>query len=724
MSKTSGVSPVPCPDPSLASDRFEVFVNDVALGVYANSVHSFAGFSYDFAGGEPVHVRIESACDVRTVAVRPLSAKVQAAVDDRAISFTLDRPCKLSVEVNDRSEDSANLFLFADRPEEPLPDDDGSDVIHFEPGLHNLKGKDLRLASGQTLYLAPGAVLMNAGTLWIEDAEDVTIRGRGVWMGNTRMCNARRVMIEGIVIHPQRRAWVNRLDACEHVTFRNIKQLCGTDAVQNFDGFDPCSGCRHITIEDIFIRATDDVLSCKQTLDGPRYWATRAPVSDVTLRRAVVWNVRGGTLMRIGPETVGPSIERVTIEDVDLIHFRDNPNASVFEIRTVDGVRIRDIVMRDIRIEEHRRLVQFDMSDWYKTHYWTPGGEVDGVYFRDVDVQGGPGECVIEGADERHTFRNIFFDNVRVDGKPVASWEELGGQAAFAENIVFESDAQPTPDPRPPEEEEVVAVATEPDGAARRIYVIFSKPVARESAEDLRNYGLSDGAIIERADLGWHRRQVALTIGPLRAEELSVLSLRNVRGECGTPIAEEVQKPVAFSPAWRASEGFARFQGKLGWFQEQMNAREVRRYVMRREDWMPPAYRLMNYQALEAGGRWMGDRREARIAVDRQWSGHWFWSARTWRSPVGAVVKITGRVSPPPGIGSVRSARILHNAAASNRPEDDVELWVGETEGTSSPGHDITVRVAEGDVIRFRLEYSGTGAASCAWDPDIRIVGE
>ena len=722
MSREATISPVPCPDPSLASDRFEVFVNEVALGVYANSVHSFVGFSYDFAGGEPVHVRIESACDVRTVAVRPLSAEVQAAVDDRAVSFTLDRPCKLSVEVNDGSEDSANLFLFADRPEEPLPDDDGSDVIHFEPGLHDLEGRDLRLASGQTLYLAPGAVLMNAGTLWIEDAEDVTIRGRGVWMGNTRMSNARRVTVEGIVIHPQRRTWVNRLDACEHVTFRNVKQLCGTDSVQNFDGFDPCSGCRHITIEDIFIRATDDVLSCKHPLDGPRYWATRAPVSDIILRRAVVWNVRGGTLMRIGPETVGPSIERVTMEDVDLIHFRDNPNGSVFEIRTVDGCRVRDLVMRDIRIEEHRRLIRFDMSDWYKTHYWTPGGEVDGVYLRDLDVRGGHGECVIEGADERHTFRNIFFDNIRVDGEPVGSWKDLGGQAAFVENLVFDSDAQPMPDRTPPGIEEVVAVATAPDGSARRIYVLFSKTVERESAEDVANYALSSGADIERAELGWHRRQVTLTTGPLRAEESVSLSVRNVRDECGNPIAEKSRKPVAYRRAWRASEGFGPFQGKLGWFQEQMNVREVRRYAMRREDWMPPAYRLMNYQALEAGGRWMGDRREARITADRQWSGQWFRSVRTWRAPVDGVVKITGRVLPPAGIGGVRCARILHNSAASNRPEDDIELWVGETDGTASPEHTVMVRVAEGDVIRFRLEYNGNGATACAWNPQLRTT--
>ena len=701
----------PCPDGAPLSDKFMVQVEGQSTGVFANGPHSFAVFSF---GGGTVNISVTCDFDVDQVVIRPRSAGIQPEIQGREFSFSLTCPRKLSIEVND----GICLFLFVHALEETPPDREDENVIYYEPGFHDLQRQDIVLRSGQTLYLAGGAYLANGRALVIQDAEDVTVRGRGVLVAHTRVLGACRVRVEGIVINPNIRSWMNKIDVSQDVTYRDLGVLTGDDTVYNYDGFDVMSGCHHIVIDDVFVRATDDILSVKHHPHSPGHWPSRADISDIAFTNAVVWNLRGGSFCRFGPETIGPSIERVTFRNVDVIH---NQASSVFEIRTVDGARIQDILFDGLRVEEdHLGFIHFDMADWYKVG--DGRGHVKGVYFRNIDVRNGAGESQILGADEGHGFEDIYFHNVRVDGRLVETWSDLGGRLAFAKNLVFGQDVMPPEDRRAPVVEDAAAMVTEADGCATRLYVVFSKPVARDSAEDVRNYTVSAGIHVERAVLHPHFHQVILTTSPMQPGTPYTVSVQNVQDLTGNPVAQETSRPFTVTPSWNASEGFAPFQGKYGWHYEQYNTADVQVYASRKDIVQSPVYWLMNFDA-EDGARWVGHRHDAWVTRNAQQPGRDYRSVRTWMAPVGGTVSIEGSVSSPEENGSDVRVRIVRNIGGSNLPDDDREVWAWHTIGAHPVAHRVTAGVNAGDVIRFVADSGGrAGCGAVHWNPSIRYV--
>lgn len=701
----------PCPDGAPVSDKFRVQVEGQPTGVFANNPHSFAVFSF---GNGPVNVSVMCNFDVEQVVVRPRSAGIQPVVQGRELSFSLTRPRKLSVEVNGET----CLFLFAHALEEAPPDRGDKNVIYYEPGFHDLQRQDIVLHSGQTLYLAGGAYLANGRALVIQDAEDVTVRGRGVLVAHTRVMGARRVRVEGIVINPNIRAWMNKIDVSQDVTYRDLGVLTGDDTVVNYDGFDVMSGCHHIVIDDVFVRATDDILSVKHHPHSPGYWPSRAGISDIAFTNAVVWNLRGGSFCRFGPETIGPSIERITFRNVDVIH---NQASSVFEIRTVDGARIQDILFDGIRVEEdHLGLIHFDMADWYKIG--DGRGHVKGVYFRNIDVYNGPGESKILGADEEHGYEDIYFHNVRVDGRLVETWSDLGGRLAFAKNLVFGQDVLPPEDRRAPVVESAAAMATEADGCASVLYVVFSKPVDRNIAENVQNYTVTPNARVERAVLHPHFHQVILTTSPMQPGTPYTIAVRNVQDLAGNPVAEGTNRPFTVTPSWSVSSGFAPFQGKYGWHYEQYNTVDVQVYASRKDIVGPPGYWLMNFDA-EDGARWVGHRHDTRVTRNAQQPGRDYRSVRTWMAPADGTVSVEGSVSSQEGNGNDVRVCIVHNAGGANLLDDDREVWAWHTIGAHPVSHRVTASVNIGDVIRFVADSGGR--ADCRpvqWNPSIRYV--
>ena len=171
------------------SARYRVFVNGQPCPVYDTRVFlelnnpdrivSFAQF--DFTGA--VEVEVEAPETVSSLRIRPTSRGVHASVEGCRIRFSLDRPAKLSIEVNGGIDD--NLHLFANRPEEDVPAPRDPGVRYYGPGVHTIDGGYgiLRLGSNETLYLAPGAVLR--ARLLAEDAEHIRVRGRGMLEGTT-----------------------------------------------------------------------------------------------------------------------------------------------------------------------------------------------------------------------------------------------------------------------------------------------------------------------------------------------------------------------------------------------------------------------------------------------------------------------------------------------------------------------------------------------------------
>ncbi|MFC2087449.1 hypothetical protein ACFLSA_04745 [Bacteroidota bacterium] len=256
LSIAQTIETYPVPEGTHASNRFEVEINGKSTAVLANQQHSFAIFSFEEVTAE---VSVKCLFDLNSVTIRPVSAGITHQTNGNTIFFFLKQPRKLSIEVND----SIYLFLFADPLIQELPDKNDPDILYYPQGYYDLGGKSISLRSGQTLYIAGGAYLTNVEKLLIQDAENVTVCGRGVIRAPVRILNSHDVFIEGIIIAPIKREWMNKIEVSQFITYQNVKALTGNDKVPNYDGFDVMSGCHHIVFDDIFVRASDDVLSLK-----------------------------------------------------------------------------------------------------------------------------------------------------------------------------------------------------------------------------------------------------------------------------------------------------------------------------------------------------------------------------------------------------------------------------------------------------------------------------
>ena len=122
---------------------------------------------------DPVTVEITSKRTFKNVVVRPNSCGIRPTVHGQSITFNLAKSGQVTVEM-DGSHHA--LHLFADPPEANVPKAGDTGVRYFGPGVHR-PGK-IQLKSGETLYIAGGAVVYTAVEAC--GATGVRILGRGV----------------------------------------------------------------------------------------------------------------------------------------------------------------------------------------------------------------------------------------------------------------------------------------------------------------------------------------------------------------------------------------------------------------------------------------------------------------------------------------------------------------------------------------------------------------
>ncbi len=114
---------------------------------------------------------------IATATIRPLRHGIKPVIseDRRSLTFTLDQPMKVSVEINDRNDP---LFVLADLPD--TPGRPSSYTYHFGPGVHRLPGNGtLVLRSNETVYIAAGAIVEGRFVL-ATGSDGIQITGRGI----------------------------------------------------------------------------------------------------------------------------------------------------------------------------------------------------------------------------------------------------------------------------------------------------------------------------------------------------------------------------------------------------------------------------------------------------------------------------------------------------------------------------------------------------------------
>ncbi len=388
-----------------------------------------ASLSYfDFSGTVEVSVTYTKG-PIHTARVRPLSYDITPQINENSLTFTLDQPRNLSVEVN--GDIFHNLHLFANPLEEEIPDLQNPNLVYFGPGLHPIPEGDLWVTSGQTVYVSGGAVLL--GRIRIENAENVRVSGRGMISpavkGGIRIANSQNVRVEGVITTQC------ATGGSDHVTIRNVKSI---SYYQWGDGMNVFAS-NNVLLDGVFCRNSDDCT----TVYGTRLGFSGG-CKNITMQNSTLWaDVAHPIFIGIHGDSDNPEIlENLNYINIDIL---DHKEAQIdyqgcMAINAGDNNLIRNVRFENIRVEDFRQGQLVNIRIFYNEKYCTaPGRGIEDVLFKDITYTGSNAELsVIAGYNEERKVKNIRFENLRINGQVISDdmpekpgWYKTGDMARF-----------------------------------------------------------------------------------------------------------------------------------------------------------------------------------------------------------------------------------------------------------------------------------------------------
>lgn len=401
----------------------------------------------------------------QSVEIRPHAACVAYERQGDEIRFSLDRPARLSIEVNgDRFH---NLHLFAGMlPQEPafegttiLPVQgeldlekaieeaawtNGRRVVRLAPGLYRLKKDHCSIPSDTTVILSGGAVVM--GSFFIHRRKNVSITGRGmIYLGHVKketylrgadINYSENVILEGVIIMDPAHYSVH-LGNSRNVQIRDIKAF---SCVGWSDGIDMMA-CQNILIENVFLRTSDD---CIAIYGGRNDY--KGNTQNVTVRDCILWADVAHPIM-IGvhgdADRGGSVIENISFDHVDILehHEPQDDYLGCMTINAGDDNAVRNVSFRNIRVEQFERGKLLDVQiKWNRKYNDVPGRSIENILFENVDYNGiGEHTSEIRGFREDRRVQGIHIKNMTVRGVHVLRQEEGNIHIGeYAEDVKFE----------------------------------------------------------------------------------------------------------------------------------------------------------------------------------------------------------------------------------------------------------------------------------------------
>ncbi|MGQ1784646.1 MULTISPECIES: glycosyl hydrolase family 28 protein [unclassified Saccharicrinis] len=473
---TQRVKIYPAPEGIELSSAFNVTVEGKGVPVYKTKVppkepiprlnHSRSEFGYaslaSFDMNSEVGITVTYPEKVTSVKILPTSYGVIPKVKGNKISFSIDNPKHVTVEVNGDWQES--LHIFANPMEENIPDPNDPNVIYFGPGIHEIV--HLSVGDKQTVYLAGGAyvrcsmdpnekqVMSTNQQRYLPtfrlNGNNISFRGRGIVEQETIPRAKRRytllaeecddVTIEGVTfLDPSR--WTIPIKRSKNVHVDNIK-IIGWRG--NADGVD-ISSSRDVLVENCFLRTLDDLIVVKSRTG-------QGEAKNIHARNCVLWNELAHAVS-IGAE-LRQNVSNVLFEDMDVIH--DVGRETAMRIYHCDSATVSDVTFQNIRVEEARRLI----SCWIGSTRWTKTkerGHIKNVLFKDIIATSAPIDTTLKGFqdgsdwkpyiikdhasmeligyDEKHIVDGVVFDNVVLDGKKVTKGQVTMNE--FVKNVSF-----------------------------------------------------------------------------------------------------------------------------------------------------------------------------------------------------------------------------------------------------------------------------------------------
>ena len=435
-----------------------------------------AGFAYWQMSG-PVSVQVMAQRPFGTAVVRPVSRGIRPVIQGRQITFQIARPGQFTLELDATHH---ALHLFANPPEREVPQSHGANVLYFRPGVHR-PGRIL-LKSGQTVYVAGGAVVYTV--IEGRGVHGARILGRGIidssefprnqGGGSIHLEDCSDVVIDGVIIRDSDLYGLSAFGS-RNLEVSNVK-LIGFWRY-NSDGIDMCN-TQNVTVRDSFIRSFDDSIVLKgvkgntggaRPLPGQTY--DQQPLRHLRISGLVVW-CDWGRALEIGAETSAPEMADVVFRDIDIIR---NTHIAM-DIQHSDRAAIHDVRFEDVRVEVDDSnplpTIQRERGEHYDPLAGGPvaaclgcatfpgqtgylpnlflivihptgittdqeRGTVRDIVFKDIFVTGKTMlPSAFTGFDATHDVRGIIIENLRFNGRPLASLKEVGVQIGpFAQDV-------------------------------------------------------------------------------------------------------------------------------------------------------------------------------------------------------------------------------------------------------------------------------------------------
>ena len=408
----------------------------------------YAFVNLDAKDGLELVIEARDGRDLSNVLIQPKSAPVRLTRQGRSrLAVTVLRPCKFTVEPNERR--VGPLFVFANPPERNIPAANDLKVRYFGAGIHRVPGDVVRLGTGETLYLAEGAVLQAAVRA---EGSDIRLCGRGVLdasvFESTRgnkgpqyafvdLYKCRNVTLEDLTLLGSYH-WTVYPEGCDGVTLRNVK-ICGSWCA-NDDGIDP-SNTRDLLIDDCFFRTQDDCVAVKGI--------TRANgnCERLAVRNSIFW-CDFARIVCLGHESRAAHIADFTFENNDVIRYV----RPLMLVEPGDDMAISNVVFRNVRVrtDAHGRT-EATMRIQPVVNVYTQSdkpGRIANVTVADVAFEGTaiPLRFFVKGGDRTRMTRNVRFSGVTVNGIPATEQTPARPSGCTVSNVWFDGEARPDGD--------------------------------------------------------------------------------------------------------------------------------------------------------------------------------------------------------------------------------------------------------------------------------------
>ena len=388
-------------------DTYAFKVDRVANTKHNAEITSVAKFEFE----GKVEIQVKSiAQDIKSYKIRPNSYGIKAAQEGNTLTFSLDRPRYLSVEVNGNI--YQNLQIFADNVLDK-PKVKKKDLMYFGPGIHDFKGDSIHIASGKTVYIDPGAVIKG----WISTygSKDVKILGRGIVMPGHH---------EGIMVRYSKNVYIDGplttqlpIGGSDSVTVKNAKVMSWYGWGDGFNIF----ASNNIHQEQLFARTSDDCSTIYCTRKN-----YHGGCKNITIKDCVYWADVAHPIM-IGLHSETPENEDITNVLYDGIDILEHAEYQVdyqgcIGINNGDNILVKGITFQNFNIENIRKGMLFNMRVCFNKKYCSaPGRGIEDITLRNIAYIGEqPNMGIIAGYDQSRKVKNISFENLTINGKLIS----------------------------------------------------------------------------------------------------------------------------------------------------------------------------------------------------------------------------------------------------------------------------------------------------------------